>query len=356
MSRTLFWATALLSAANAATIRVKSPQTIQAALDSAQSGDLIIVEPGTYAERVLITKPHIELVGKKGAIIVPPTPYPTTPNGCTGLAGNDTMGAPTQAGICILGQGVQFATFVKEHAKVTNVSTPVEGVRVKGFEVRNFGLNIAIVGAKDAEVRENTVTDGGAYGILTVGSHGSLVTRNTVNSSDLKFIGICNDDRSDVTITQNVISEYGIALCIQTNKADVGHNKVTNCCVGAFVDPGVDGARVTHNKIGPSNPLCVIPEAGGFAGGIVLGGATNTLVRNNQVNGTNDGNNPLFPTNVGAGVLIYDDPGTGIVATGNTVTFNTLSSNEQDVLVLSAGANKVKHNTCTTPAEICNNQ
>ncbi|CRK18393.1 hypothetical protein BN1723_011557 [Verticillium longisporum] len=200
-----------------------------------------------------------------------------------------------------------------EHRKVSSVDKAVRDVRVEGFEVRDFqGLNIAIVGAKNTEVKHNTVVDGTAYGILTVGSVATRITGNKVSSSSLLFIGICMDDKSDVAVTKNTISDYGIGLCVQTNGARVSHNTVRNCCAGAFVDPGIDGARVTDNRISDSNPFC--PSAGGVS----IAGATNTKVSGNKISGITDNGNPEL---ISSGIAIFDF--LGRVASNNVVVNNT---------------------------------
>ncbi|KAB5559640.1 pectin lyase fold/virulence factor [Coniochaeta sp. 2T2.1] len=349
MARIVFLLSALLfglASCHDSTRRVKDGESIQAVLNDANPGDHIVVEAGTYPEQLTITKDNIQLSAKKGATLVPPGTW--TPNSCSDLAGNGT-----EAGICITGSDIVFGDFV-EHRRVTSVGTYVHNVRVEGFTVIGFGLNIVIIGAKDAEVRKNTVIDGGGYGILTVGSISSLVTRNTVSTTtSLFFIGICMDDKSDVHVTQNVVSNYTTCLCVQTNKADVGHNKVSNCCFGAFVDPLIDGAKVTHNHITKSNPLCQT-EFFGLTGGIVIQGATNSEVRHNDVSGISDYGNPV-PELIAFGIGIVDDTnGTGAVAKGNQVTHNTLYDNELDILVFTTGSgNEVAHNNCTTPAELC---
>lgn len=324
------------------TIKVMSGQSIQAAINTAQPGDHIVVEAGTYAEQLTITKNNIQLSAKQGVVVQPPS-TPTS-NSCSGLAGPGS-----EAGICISGSDITFGELeVPGHRKVSLVGNYVENVKVEGFTVIGFGLNIAILGAKDAEVRKNTVSDGAWYGILTVGSISSLVTRNTVKSSGLLFIGICMDDKSDVHVTQNVISDYGIGLCVQTNGADVGHNKVSNVCYGAFVDPFVDGAKVTHNHIGPSNPLCQT-QFGGYSGGILIAGATNAEVRHNDVSGITDYGNP---NQTAYGIGIVDAP--PAIAAGNQVTHNTLYNNDLDILFFTNGAdNEVAHNNCNTPSELC---
>jgi len=328
----------LLGLAGAATIKVKpNGSGIQDAINKANPGDQIIVEAGTYEEYLLISKDNIDLQARSGVILKPPqTAAPV--NTCTGLAGDGG------AGICIAGPIVSLGPFDDgQHKKVLTVTKPVENVRVKGFDVRGFvGLNIAIVGGKNVEVRENKITDGTAYGILTVGSVGTRVARNTIRSTGtvFTFIGICMDDKSDVDVSVNNIDGRYIGLCVQTSRAEVTHNTVSNCCIGAYVDPGVDGAHLAHNKIGPTNPLCL--GAGAWNPGIVLDGATNSEIHRNDVSGTADGN-PDWPA---TGILIRNSD-KGVVATGNSVTFNDLKDNEADVADISTGHNEVKQNHCT---------
>lgn len=324
------------------TITVKPGTSIQSALASVKPGSKIVIEPGKYYEQLLITTSDLIISAKPGVILLPPSPSVANP--CSNLAGPGT-----EAGICIVGKDVVFADFVQEHRKVLQVGRYIQNVKVQGFEVDGFGLNIAVVGAKNAEVRKNTVYDGAAYGILTVGSRSSLITRNTVHSADLKFIAICMDDKSDVHVTQNVISDYGIGLCVQTNDADVGHNKVSNTCFGVFVDPGVDGAKVTHNHVGAANPLCQA-SFGGFAGGILISGATNAEIRHNDVSGISDFGN-VNQTAYGIGLV--DDPKS--LASGNQITHNTVFGNDVDLLVVATGENEVAHNKCAAsiPESVC---
>ncbi|KLU92938.1 hypothetical protein MAPG_11886 [Magnaporthiopsis poae ATCC 64411] len=325
-----------MSSRAAKEIKIKPPQTIQAAIDSAGPGDTITVVKGTYAEQILISKNGIKLVGQNGATIMPP-PTPVT-NGCSGLAGplpSPAASGDTQAGVCVLGADVVLGDWPgSEHREITS------------------GLNVAVVNAKNAEVRENTLTDGGAYGTLTVGSDGTVVTRNTVNSSALSFIGICMDDRSDVRMSANTVSEMVIGLCVQTDGADVRGNTVRNCCVGAYVDPGVKGASLTHNHIGATNPFCTF----GFVSGIRIAGAVNTNVQHNTISGQTDfgfpdGRGP--GQSFGAGIAVYEFDAKSAKATGNVVDFNKLSGNDIDIDTAFTGTNVIKHNICTARTALC---
>lgn len=333
---------------------VKHPASIQKALDRARPGDTIVVGAGTYEEHLTIRKDGITLIGKD-AILVPPTkpakPGCDLPNDCLGLAGiNATVQLTT--GICIQGSGIELLPFEKEHRKVKSVDRYIKDVTVEGFDVRGFdGINIAVLGAKNTKVLRNTASDGGQYGVLTVGSKSTLIKENRVKSASLLFIAICMDDKSDVHVTKNTVSDYGIGLCVQTNGAKVNKNTVSNCCVGAFVDPGIDGAKVLDNTISNTNPICgMLPEVA--VSGIAVGGAKNTKVSGNKVTGITDNGNANF---VAAGIAVFDfGIPTPLIATGNIITGNEVTGNDQDLLVFTNGTdNKITKNTCNTPAELC---
>ncbi|OAL38180.1 hypothetical protein AYO20_02632 [Fonsecaea nubica] len=349
----LVWACAWLACPAVASdwyggaIHVNAGESIQAAINAAHPGQLILVAAGTYAEQLTVTTDGLQLVGK-GAILVPPGSY--VHNTCSGLAGPDT-----EAGICVAGQDVQLAEFVVEHRKVISVGRPVQDVVVTGFEVRGFsGLNIAVVGGQDVHVKGNTLYDGAQYGCLTVGSTSSHIESNTVASSsamgdDLLFIAICMDDTSDVHVTKNHVADYSVGLCVQTDGADVSSNDVTNACYGAFVDPGVTGARVVANHVSDGNPLCASVPGGALIG-IALLGAFDTQVHANLVEGLTTGG-----TNGSAvGIAILNDPVTGLESANNAVTGNVLRGNDVDIFVETPGqGNVVEGNQCSTPAELC---
>jgi parallel beta-helix repeat protein len=349
------------------TLKVRSGESIQAALNTASRGDRIIVESGTYPEQLNITTDDISLIGRDAILVPPSTPVH---NLCSGFAGKlqPENVIDTQAGICIHGSNIQLNVFKSEHQKVASVGRYVKGVSVTGFTIRGFlGLNIAIVGGEDTTISDNTLTDGAYYGALTVGSKNSLIDHNTVNSSPptppntfLPFIGVCMDDVSTVTIRKNGISGYLIGLCVQTPGANIHDNKVENCCIGAFVDPGIIGAKLRDNVFKNTNPRCLDPAKSGsfLISGIYIAGASETIVKDNKITGITAGGNPNLG---GAGLVVNDDfpiefGGTAKVASGNRVTDNKVKKNDLDVYVGATGqGNVVKDNRCDTsvPANIC---
>lgn len=328
---------------------------IQDAINKAQYGDRIVVKRGTYPEQLTINKDGIYLDGCDGAILVPPQ-HPIK-NTCTGLGGKTSAdglsGKETHAGICIQGHGVKLDTFKGEHKKVLHVQTYVKKVSVTGFDIRGFsGENIVIIGGEDCQIFKNTLTDAAKYGALTVGSKNSKITGNTVTAKDkIKFIAICMDDSTAPFVTHNTLSGYYIALCVQTSGANVNNNIVTNSCMGAFIDPNIKGAKVTSNHISASNPDCATSGFFYFGSyGIVTTGGVNSDISNNHIEKIKVSGPPSQNTPT-AGIAVYDQTFStpAVIASGNVVKGNILSSNDVDIILASTGTGNVFiQNDCTT--------
>jgi hypothetical protein len=304
-------------------VTVKPGQRIQDAIDKAKKGDKIIVEAGEYHEQLTITTDGIQLLGKAGAHLLPPSVF--TRNFCTGLSRNPPPplgdSSETEAGICIHGKNFELAEYVTEHRKVNKTGDYINNIVVTGFAISNFtGENIAVIGGKDTKITKNKLTDGGQYGFLTVGSKDTLAAQNVVTATVLNFIGFCMDDKANPKFVENEVSNYYLAFCTQTSGGEVRRNKVKDCCVGPFVDPGIDGAKIIENTISGRNPNCP-PDAGA---GIIVWGATNTVVaRNTFENIVNNG--------TGLGIFVSDDPVSGAKAQGNVFKNNVLKNNDLDI-------------------------
>jgi len=333
---------------------VRPGQSIQGAIDAADPGDRIVVRAGTYREQLTIDKDGISLVGF-GAILVPPLPSKDpVVNTCSRLA-DDGTGDSTEAGICVTGSDVTLAPFLFEHRKIVSVGRRVKDVSITGFQVRGFsGENIAVVGAQNARIVGNTLVDGVRYGFLTVGSMNTRVAGNSVTSTTVRYIAVCMDDVSGVKVSNNQISGYIFGFCVQTPGADVRNNVVSDSCIGVFVDPFIDGAKVRDNRISAANSLCAsVSDFGAI--GIIVDGAVNTVVRHNRIEGQTLGD---LSNKFGVGIAVVDDQTTAPVAvsSGNVVTRNSLRNNDVDLFVATAGTdNVVKRNNCTSssPDGLC---
>lgn len=339
-------------------IYVQSGQSIQEAITSAPAHARIIVSPGTYAENLLIgpAQSGLTLIGLPGATVVPPAKF--TPNICTALAGPDIDGIDTQAGICVAGSDVELADFVAEHRKVLSVGTHVADVTITGLTVSGFtGPNIALVGAANGMVTRNTLQNGDAYGCLSAGSLDSVITSNTVTSTDNNgIIGICTDNSSGARVSDNTIDSYFNALCVQTPGSVYSGNTVTNMCVGAYVDPGVEGATVQDNTIGPAGSKCAGPDNPVGIYGIIVAGSLGAHVSGNTIHGISAFGGTLAPMTAVAGIAVVDSPDPVAVASGNMVEGNVLKDNDLDLLLYSNGTGNVfSGNACASsvPEGLC---
>lgn len=331
-----------LGADNEGHVTVKAGESIQAAIDAAQSGSSITVLPGTYAEQLTISKDNITLLGQ-GAVIVPPdTP---ADNLCAGIAGNETA-----AGICVAGTDVELADFVFDHRKVLSVGQYVKNVHINGFTISGFsGLNIGVVGAENTHVGDNVLRNGDRYGFLAVGSTNTFFSNNVITSTDpARYIAVCNDNPSGVEVSNNYISGYYLGLCIQTSGAVFLHNHIENCCIGAFVDPTIEDVKLLYNNVGAINPLCA-NEGDGTGSGIVLFGSLRATVQANILQNQTLGG-------MAAGIAVLDavdyDPASN--ASGNVITGNVFLDNDFDIFLNTTQTdNTVSDNRCTTPPELC---
>jgi nitrous oxidase accessory protein NosD len=318
---------------------VTKGKKIQDALNAAKSGDTITVEAGTYTEYLTISKSHITLIGKPGAILVSPTKPPKKPNPCSGLA--QVNGTDVEAGICIHGKNVKLEAYnpALQHRKFISAEKSIQNVVVSGFTVKNFlGENIAVLAGEKTRIKSNTLIDGNQYGFLSVGSTGTRAEHNKITSSSLLFIAMCMDDRASAEFQNNNISNYFIALCTETNRGLVKKNTVTDCCIGPFIDPGIVGARIFENTITGRNAFCP-SGVNGTGSGIVIFGAKDTQIKQNTITGIkNEG--------FGVGIFISDDPVTGAPATGNVIKENKFSDNDLDIFSVATGTNTIQANSC----------
>jgi nitrous oxidase accessory protein NosD len=321
------------------TVTVQMGSSIQNAINKAKAGDTIIVAPGTYKEQLVITTDRITLMGG-GATLSPPD-SPVT-NFCTG-----TAGPGKQAGICVKGKGVMLEDFDGEHQKVKSLGKAVQGVTITGFTITGFsGQNIAIYGGLNTKVMGTKLIDGKQYGLLSAGSDNTRASGNVVSSTTptLPLIAMCMDDTDTSYYSGNNISGYNIALCVQTNSADIRQNSVRDCCIGVFVDPGVQRAQVTQNIIEGSNAAC------DSVTGIFVYGADKSLISQNSIRGQRKGGRA-------AAIIVLDDATTQPVgvASGNTVRQNVLRDNDLDLYYSSTGkGNTVVQNVCSTSQMKCN--
>ncbi|HEX6523185.1 MAG TPA: NosD domain-containing protein [Streptosporangiaceae bacterium] len=315
------------------TIVVGPGQSIQAAVDQASPGDTVLVEPGVYHQSVQIRTDGITLRGsgdfRGGTVLVPPATFPKTP--CNAAFG------PT--GICILAKNVNIKTGA--------VITPVRDDTVTHLLVRGFPANgVFGYGTDGLTVTRVVAVNDGDYGISRFVSTRTLFARDIAIGNDEAGFYVGDSPDADTVVRDDLAfgNQFGVFVR-HARQVLVTDNRLTGNCEGIMVlDDGQPGGAgnsvVTSNSVSRNNKFC--PKHGETpvnlqGGGILLLGATHTLVAHNSVIGNRGkqinsggivvasarplthGSNPDFDTiagNVAFGNrpadLVWDGTGTGV--------------------------------------------
>jgi hypothetical protein len=327
-------------------------QSIQAAINAAAPGTVINVAAGTYRETLLIRKDGIKLrgagAGESGTILVPPAH-------ANSFCGDGPDSFP---GICVLAKKLD-ANF--------NIVTPVSGVEVSGFLVRQFpGDGIVSFGADHTEFLHDTSAGNQGYGITSFVSTGNvfdgLLSRN--NGAPGFYIG--DSPNADFVLKNSVSvgNQLGI-LVREANHGELFNNVFRGNCVGIFMlnhgnDPAADVRvqkwNVHDNRVENNNKICEGDNPDGFGGiGVALLGTKYVLLENNNITG----NQYLKGAPPGAGVFVSSttESDGGNNPMGNIVRNNTVLNNKPfDIVYDGTGTrNWFPTNNCETsnPGYIC---
>jgi len=331
------------------TIVVGPGQSIQAAINQASPGDTVLIKPGVYHQSVQIRTDRITLRGsgafRGGTVLVPPKVFPKTL--CNGGFG------PT--GVCILAKNLNPKTGV--------VITPVRGDRVTGLRVTGFpGNGVFGYGADGMQVTRVVAVNDGGYGISRFVSSRTLFADDTAigNHEAGFYVGDSPDADTVVRDDQAYGNLFGVFIR-HARHVLVQDNRLSGNCQGILVlDDGQRGgagnAAITHNSVFKNNKFC--PKSGDTpvnfqGGGILLLGATRTLVSDNRVLG-----NSGKQLNSGGIVVLSAHALThGSNPSFDTIADNTASRNHPADLIWDRTGTRVrfKANDCETsvPSGLC---
>jgi hypothetical protein len=256
-------------------------QSIQAAINEASPGDTVLVKPGVYHQSVQIRTDGITLRGsgafRGGTVLVPPKHFPNTL--CNGGFG------PT--GVCIVAKNV--------NTKTGAVITPVNDDTVTGMLVTGFPANgVFGYGTNGLIVTRVVATNDGGYGISRFVSSRTLFANDTAIGNDEAGFYVGDSPQADTVVRNDQAygNQFGIFIR-HARHVLVTDNRVSGNCQGILVlDDGQPGGAgnvtIFDNSATSNNKFC--PKSGDTpvntqGGGILLLGATRTLVTDNFVTG-----------------------------------------------------------------------
>ncbi len=243
-----------------ANLVVNAESSIQAAVDAAQPGDVIHIQPGLYKEAIIVNKAGIKLIGQSsngnGVVIENP-----------GNAGN---------GITVRADG--------------------DGFELHHVTIKNFESNgIVMIRADNFVLRHVTTIDCGEYGLWPMRSNHGLIEHCT--ASGHSDSGIYTGQSADIQLRFNSVFNNTIGLEIE-NCQDViaSNNQCYNNVTGVLVVllPGLtektsSGINVSNNHVYENNKVNTADPADGFeafvpsGGGILVVGSDNTVIEKNNV-------------------------------------------------------------------------
>jgi hypothetical protein len=273
--------TAAASAWAAKTIVVSPGQSIQAAVNRANPGDTVLIKPGIYRQSVQIRTDGITLRGsgdfRGGTVLLPPRSAPKTL--CNSIFG------PT--GVCILAK--------KVNPKTGAVITPVNNDTVTALQVIGFPANgVFGYGTSGLQVTRVAAIKDGDYGISRFVSTRTLFADDTAIGNHEAGFYVGDSPQADTVVRDDQAYDNQFGIFIRhARHVLVANNRVSGNCQGILVlDDGQAGgagnAVIAANSVFGNNMFCPkneetpVPTQGG---GILLLGATYSLVARNSVHG-----------------------------------------------------------------------
>jgi len=317
------------------TITVPKGGDIQGAIDRADPGDTVIVEPGTYDGPVFITTDRVNLIGAgaKETWIVAPS------------------GKAPFCGICVLG-----------NVHKGQIVNPVSNVVVKGFTVQGFRqFGIAGSGTMSLSVRKVNAVDNGEYGITAFNSQGAQYFSNTTwgNGEAGFYIGDSPNSRAMLWNNTAYDSQFGFFFRDASFGTAENNTAWGNCAGFLVLNTGAPGPakrwRIENNWSHENNKACSGGEGPAVSGvGMALVGTSHVKLLHNFI----WGNKSPSSKYIGSGIVVMTSkPDGGSNPIGNVVARNKLHDNSPyDIWYDGSGKNNdFAGNRCSSssPGGLC---
>ena len=286
--------------------------TIQAAVDAAGPGDLVLISPGTYRESVWVATERLVIRGLDRDTVV--------------LDGGFELGD----GILVTANGVAIENLTVQRYRQNGIlfSGAFAGAGDGSGYERTYGIGDDVLDGY--RVSYVTVANNGLYGLYAFASRNGVFEHSYASGHPDSgfYVGQCrpcNAVLRDLVAEGNAIGYYGtnasgdvwvVESVFRGNRLGIAPNSQDAERLAPQEDTWVVGNLVVDND-DPDTPE--IPM-GFFGGGIAVGGGTSNTILRNRVEGHD-----------GAGIMVVPlgtfDP------LGNTIRENVLADNRFDLVL-----------------------
>lgn len=279
----------------AGTIVVHRSQHIQAALDRAAPGTTVLVEEGTYAENLQISKDGITLRGEGGPGGVRLVP-PTNPAPVCGETATDVIGICVARVLSIGPGGPVLGTVSKVH--------------ITDLTIRHFSdSGILMIQTSGTRVDDVRSIDNGGYGVFALQSTGVRITGNLAVGNHEAGLYVGDSPQAGALMADNTAHGNGFGVFFRDSRGGrIVDNTLDGNCVGMVLlntgaGAGVGDVTATDNETNRNNRACPGGDGPPTSGiGIAILGGDHIALRD----GTADGNRaaPGVPTFASGGIVL----------------------------------------------------
>jgi PGF-pre-PGF domain-containing protein len=217
-------------------ITVNSTDSIQAAVNSVVSGDVVIVKPGVYNENIKVSTPNLVIRSESGKP-------------------EDTV--------------------IKAISNTSGFNVAASNTTINGFKVESGETAIRLVGCNSCTITDNDLSDN-IYGIYLISSNNNTISRNQANSN--KMFGIHLDSSEENILLNNTVNSNtrGIDSIISTNNKILNNIVLNNSQYGMWISQSND-----NNISGNTVKECGNGEAG--SGGIHQNSSSRNVISGNII-------------------------------------------------------------------------
>ena len=235
--------------------------TIQAAVNNAIKGDIIIVECGAYNENVVINT-MLTLIGQKGAVVVAADPNQPVFTINSGGSGTKIIGFTIMGG----SDGIELNDVSNCEIKCNKIVSNKDGIElnnadfncIKDNEIKyNLDDGISLYWSDGNTIKDNRITSNVDDGISLYRSEGNKIIDNEINSNLGDGVDLYHSDWNDI-IGNEINKNYydGVVLYESDGNLVKCNDIIDNQGKGVLI-AGSKGNEILKNDIETCIPCSV---------------------------------------------------------------------------------------------------